>query len=99
MDGFVGTTDFSPLELRPMIELNEGELITLDLNELYRRVIYHNNTLIDFLARSGSTPRGLVFCQTRLVQEAVNTLIDNGIRGQPMRNNHNRPYKSFFGHY
>ncbi|CAN5950028.1 unnamed protein product, partial [Sphagnum jensenii] len=84
-----------PPELRPMIELNEGELITSDLNELYRRVIYRNNTLIDFLARSGSTPGGLVVCQTRLVQEAVDALIDNGIRGQPMRDSHNRPYKSF----
>nr|YP_009041046.1 RpoC1 [Tetraphis pellucida]AIB08531.1 RpoC1 [Tetraphis pellucida] len=84
-----------PPELRPMIELGEGELITSDLNELYRRVIYRNNTLIDFLARSGSTPGGLVVCQTRLVQEAVDALIDNGIRGQPMKDNHNRPYKSF----
>nr|BDD17413.1 RNA polymerase beta' subunit [Takakia lepidozioides] len=84
-----------PPELRPMIELGEGELITSDLNELYRRVIYRNNTLIDFLARSGSTPGGLVVCQMRLVQEAVDALIDNGIRGQPMRDSHNRPYKSF----
>ena len=84
-----------PPELRPMIELNEGELITSDLNELYRRVIYRNNTLLDFLARGDSTPGGLVVCQKRLVQEAVDALIDNGIRGQPMRDNHNRPYKSF----
>nr|BDW36491.1 RNA polymerase subunit beta' [Hyophila propagulifera] len=84
-----------PPELRPMIELGEGELITSDLNELYRRVIYRNNTLIDFSARSGSTPGGLVVCQTRLVQEAVDALIDNGIRGQPMKDSHNRPYKSF----
>lgn len=84
-----------PPELRPMIELGEGELITSDLNELYRRVIYRNNTLIDFSVRSGSTPGGLVVCQTRLVQEAVDALIDNGIRGQPMKDSHNRPYKSF----
>nr|YP_010613854.1 RNA polymerase beta' subunit [Andreaea regularis]WAS08599.1 RNA polymerase beta' subunit [Andreaea regularis] len=84
-----------PPELRPMIELGEGELITSDPNEPYRRVIYRNNTLIDFLARSGSTPGGLVVCQTRLVQEAVDALIDNGIRGQPMKDSHNRPYKSF----
>lgn len=84
-----------PPELRPMIELGEGELITSDLNELYRRVIYRNNTLIDFSARSGSTPGGLVVCQTRLVQEAVDALIDNSIRGQPMKDSHNRPYKSF----
>lgn len=84
-----------PPELRPMIELGEGELITSDLNELYRRVIYRNNTLIDFLSRGDSTPGGLIICQKRLVQEAVDALIDNGIRGQPMRDNHNRPYKSF----
>ncbi len=84
-----------PPELRPMIELGEGELITSDLNELYRRIIYRNNTLLDFLARSDSTPGGLIVCQKRLVQEAVDALIDNGIRGQPMRDSHNRPYKSF----
>lgn len=84
-----------PPELRPMIELGEGELIMSDLNELYRRVIYRNNTLLDFLARSDSTPGGLIVCQKRLVQEAVDALIDNGIRGQPMRDSHNRPYKSF----
>nr|YP_010881241.1 RNA polymerase beta' subunit [Fossombronia foveolata]WIA67194.1 RNA polymerase beta' subunit [Fossombronia foveolata] len=84
-----------PPELRPMIELGEGESITSDLNELYRRVIYRNDTLTDFLARSGSTPGGLIICQKRLVQEAVDVLIDNGIRGQPMKDGHNRPYKSF----
>jgi DNA-directed RNA polymerase subunit beta' len=84
-----------PPELRPMIELGEGELITSDLNELYRRIIYRNNTLLDFPARSDSTPGGLIVCQKRLVQEAVDALIDNGIRGQPMKDSHNRPYKSF----
>jgi len=84
-----------PPELRPMIELGEGELITSDLNELYRRIIYRNNTLLDFLARSDSTPGGLIVCQKRPVQEAVDGLIDNGIRGQPVRDSHNRPYKSF----
>lgn len=84
-----------PPELRPMIELGEGESITSDLNELYRRIIYRNNTLLDFLARSDSTPGGLIICQKRLVQEAVDAPIDNGIRGQPMRDSHNRPYKSF----
>nr|YP_010488522.1 RNA polymerase beta' subunit [Japanobotrychium lanuginosum]UAT96949.1 RNA polymerase beta' subunit [Japanobotrychium lanuginosum] len=84
-----------PPELRPMIELFGGELITSDLNELYRRVIYRNNTLIDFLLRSEFAPEGLIVCQKRLIQEAVDTLIDNGIRGQPMRDSRNRPYKSF----
>nr|YP_009667959.1 RNA polymerase beta [Jubula hutchinsiae]QCW58735.1 RNA polymerase beta [Jubula hutchinsiae] len=91
----LSTLPVLPPELRPMIELGEGELIMSDLNELYRRVIYRNNTLIDFLARSDSTPGGLIVCQKRLVQEAVDALIDNGIRGQPMRDSHNRSYKSF----
>lgn len=91
----LSTLPVLPPELRPMIELGEGELIMSDLNELYRRVIYRNNTLLDFLARSDSTPGGLIVCQKRLVQEAVDALIDNGIRGQPMRDSHNRAYKSF----
>ena len=66
-----------------------------DINELYRRVIYRNNTLIDLLTTSRSTPGELVICQEKLVQEAVDTLLDNGIRGQPMRDGHNKVYKSF----
>ncbi|XLR61693.1 hypothetical protein S83_012365 [Arachis hypogaea] len=66
-----------------------------DINELYRRVIYRNNTLIDLLTTSRSTPSELVMCQEKLVQEAVDTLLDNGIRGQPMRDGHNKVYKSF----
>nr|YP_010463797.1 RNA polymerase beta' subunit [Anemia phyllitidis]UUL71064.1 RNA polymerase beta' subunit [Anemia phyllitidis] len=84
-----------PPELRPIVELYEGELITSDLNELYRKIIYRNNTLIDFLSESESTPEGLMVCQKRLIQEAVDALIDNGTRGQPMRDVNNRPYKSF----
>nr|YP_009562293.1 RNA polymerase b'-subunit [Trichomanes trollii]QAV57650.1 RNA polymerase b'-subunit [Trichomanes trollii] len=84
-----------PPELRPMIELSEGELITSDFNELYRKIIYRNNTLIDFQLRSDFTPEGLIICQKRLIQEAVDALIDNGVRGQPMRDINNRPYKSF----
>lgn len=84
-----------PPGLRPIIELYEGESITSDLNELYRKIIHRNNTLIDFLSGSEFTPEGLIVCQKRLVQEAVDALIDNGIRGQPMRDINNRPYKSF----
>nr|YP_009746878.1 RNA polymerase beta' subunit [Plagiogyria euphlebia]QII42524.1 RNA polymerase beta' subunit [Plagiogyria euphlebia] len=84
-----------PPELRPIVELYEGELITSDLNELYRKIIHRNNTLIDFLSGSEFTPEGLIVCQKRLVQEAVDAPIDNGIRGQPMRDINNRPYKSF----
>nr|YP_010409041.1 RNA polymerase beta' subunit [Adiantum flabellulatum]URH13271.1 RNA polymerase beta' subunit [Adiantum flabellulatum] len=90
--------DFIPVlppELRPIVELYEGELITSDLNELYRKIIYRNNTLREFLSGSEFTPEGLIVCQKRLVQEAVDAPIGSGIRGQPTRDIHNRPYKSF----
>nr|YP_010388901.1 RNA polymerase beta' subunit [Limnophila sessiliflora]UPQ44136.1 RNA polymerase beta' subunit [Limnophila sessiliflora] len=84
-----------PPELRPIIQIDGGKLMSSDINELYRRVIYRNNTLSDLLTTSRSTPGELVMCQEKLVQEAVDTLLDNGIRGQPMRDGHNKVYKSF----
>nr|UDA68846.1 RNA polymerase beta' subunit [Ixora x williamsii] len=84
-----------PPELRPIIQIDGGKLMSSDINELYRRVIYRNNTLIDLLTTSRSTPGELVMCQEKLVQEAVDTLLDNGIRGQPMKDGHNKVYKSF----
>nr|YP_010977330.1 RNA polymerase beta subunit [Caroxylon nitrarium]WOA00472.1 RNA polymerase beta subunit [Caroxylon nitrarium] len=84
-----------PPELRPIIQIEGGKLMSSDINELYRRVIYRNNTLTDLLSTSRSTPGELVMCQEKLVQEAVDTLLDNGIRGQPMRDGHNKVYKSF----
>nr|BDI24282.1 hypothetical protein [Abrus pulchellus subsp. mollis] len=84
-----------PPELRPIIQMDGGKLMSSDINELYRRVIYRNNTLIDLLTTSRSTPGELVMCQEKLVQEAVDTLLDNGIRGQPMKDGHNKVYKSF----
>nr|QUL61134.1 RNA polymerase beta' subunit [Tetraena mongolica] len=84
-----------PPELRPIIQIDGGKLMSSDINELYRRVIYRNNTLHDLLTTSRSTPGELVMCQEKLVQEAVDTLLDNGIRGQPMRDSHNKVYKSF----
>nr|YP_010637427.1 RNA polymerase beta' subunit [Saxifraga cernua]YP_010638960.1 RNA polymerase beta' subunit [Saxifraga granulifera]WBQ50069.1 RNA polymerase beta' subunit [Saxifraga cernua]WBQ51857.1 RNA polymerase beta' subunit [Saxifraga granulifera] len=84
-----------PPELRPIIQIDGGKLMSSDINELYRRVIYRNNTLKDLLTTSRSTPGELVMCQEKLVQEAVDTLLDNGIRGQPMRDGHNKVYKSF----
>nr|YP_010730308.1 RNA polymerase beta' subunit [Liparis ferruginea]WEG23174.1 RNA polymerase beta' subunit [Liparis ferruginea] len=84
-----------PPELRPIIQIDGGKLMSSDINELYRRVIYRNNTLTDLLATSRSTPGELIMCQEKLVQEAVDTLFDNGIRGQPMRDGHNKVYKSF----
>nr|YP_010999083.1 RNA polymerase beta' subunit [Boopis anthemoides]WPM92901.1 RNA polymerase beta' subunit [Boopis anthemoides]WVH38756.1 RNA polymerase beta' subunit [Boopis anthemoides] len=83
-----------PPELRPIIQIDGGKLMSSDINELYRRVVYRNNTLTDLLT-SRSTPGELVMCQEKLVQEAVDTLLDNGIRGQPMRDGHNKVYKSF----
>nr|QJS33022.1 RNA polymerase beta' subunit [Salix viminalis] len=84
-----------PPELRPIIQIDGGKLMSSDINELYRRVIYRNNTLTDLLTTSRSTPGELVMCQEKLVQEAIDTLLDNGIRGQPMRDGHNKVYKSF----
>nr|KJB64977.1 hypothetical protein B456_010G074300 [Gossypium raimondii] len=79
----------------PIIQIDGGKLMSSDINELYRRVIYRNNTLTDLLTISRSMPGELVMCQEKLVQEAVDTLLDNGIRGQPMRDGHNKVYKSF----
>nr|YP_009708639.1 RNA polymerase beta' subunit [Elytranthe albida]QEV86248.1 RNA polymerase beta' subunit [Elytranthe albida] len=84
-----------PPELRPIIQIDGGKLMSSDINELYRRVIYRNNTLTDLLITSRSTPGELVMCQEKLIQEAVDTLLDNGIRGQPTRDGHNKIYKSF----
>nr|YP_010997760.1 RNA polymerase beta' subunit [Oxandra martiana]WPF64403.1 RNA polymerase beta' subunit [Oxandra martiana] len=84
-----------PPELRPIIQIDGGKPMSSDINELYRRVIYRNNTLTDPLTISRSTPGESVMCQEKLVQEAVDTLLDNGIRGQPMRDGHNQVYKSF----
>nr|YP_010488391.1 RNA polymerase beta' subunit [Anaxagorea javanica]QNS22659.1 RNA polymerase beta' subunit [Anaxagorea javanica] len=84
-----------PPELRPIIQIDGGKPMSSDINELYRRVLYRNNTLTDPLTTSRSTPGESVMCQEKLVQEAVDTLLDNGIRGQPMRDGHNKVYKSF----
>nr|YP_009670879.1 RNA polymerase beta' subunit [Passiflora contracta]QCX30159.1 RNA polymerase beta' subunit [Passiflora contracta] len=84
-----------PPELRPIIQIDGGKLMSSDINELYKRVIRRNKTLTNLLTKSKSTPGDLVICQEKLVQEAVDTLLDNGIRGQPMRDGHNKVYKSF----
>ncbi|CAN6454000.1 unnamed protein product [Victoria cruziana] len=84
-----------PLKLRPIIQIDGGKSMSSDINEHYRRVIYRNNTLTNLLTTSRSTPGELVMCQKKLAQEAIDTLLDNGIRGQPMRDGHNKVYKSF----
>ncbi|CAN0904521.1 DNA-directed RNA polymerase subunit beta', partial [Linum grandiflorum] len=83
-----------PPELRPLVHVAEDKLISSDINELYRNVIYRNNILIDLLT-SKSTPGELVMSQESLLQEAVDRLLDNGSCGQPMRDGHDRLYKSF----
>ncbi|KAE9612444.1 putative DNA-directed RNA polymerase [Lupinus albus] len=81
-----------PHELRPIIQIAGGKLTSSYINELYRIVIYRNNTFIDLLTTSRSMLGELVMCQEKLVQEALDTLLDNGIRGQPMRDVHNKTF-------
>lgn len=83
-----------PPELRPMIQMDGGKLMSSDINELYRRVIFRNNNLKTLLT-SRSSPGDLVMRQESLVQEAVDTLLDNGLGGEPMRDGQNQVYKSF----
>nr|YP_010411738.1 RNA polymerase beta' subunit [Lophophora diffusa]URP30832.1 RNA polymerase beta' subunit [Lophophora diffusa] len=83
-----------PPELRPMIQIDGGEFLSSDMNKLYGRVIVRNNILTDLLTPIRFTPKELVRSQEKLLQEAVDTLLDNGIRGQPMRDDHNKVYKS-----
>nr|WNG72104.1 RNA polymerase beta' subunit [Mammillaria elongata] len=83
-----------PPELRPIIQIDGGKLMSSDINELYSRVIARNNILTDLLKPIKFTPKDLVRSQEKLLQEAVDTLLDNGIRGQPMRDDHNKVYKS-----
>nr|YP_010006686.1 RNA polymerase beta' subunit [Passiflora cerradensis]QNR05453.1 RNA polymerase beta' subunit [Passiflora cerradensis] len=84
-----------PPELRPFIQIDGGTLASSDLNVLYQRVIVRNNTLKDLLTISKATPRDLVMGQEKLVQEAVDALLDNGRSGQPITDGHNKVYKSF----
>nr|WVH39598.1 RNA polymerase beta' subunit [Cleistocactus hyalacanthus] len=84
-----------PPELRPIFQMNGGNFISSDINELYRRIIVRNNILTDLLEPSEFTPHYLLRSQEKLLQQTVDTLLDNGIRGQPMRDGHNKVYKSF----
>ncbi|KAM7460085.1 hypothetical protein LguiA_035915 [Lonicera macranthoides] len=84
-----------PPELRPLFRTDSSRLVRSDINELYRRVIYRNNTLTDLLTTSRFAPGELVMCQEKLVQEAVDSLLDNGIGGQPTKDGSNQVYKSF----
>lgn len=98
------TTDNSPLgmvldvvpvippELRPMVQLDGGRFATSDLNDLYRRVINRNNRLKRLLDLGA--PEIIVNNEKRMLQEAVDSLFDNGRRGRPVTGPGNRPLKS-----
>ena len=81
-----------PPGLRPMVQLDSGRFATSDLNELYRRLITRNNRLSRFLKMFA--PAIVVHNEKRLLQEAIDTLIDNGKRGRKAVDAHNRPLKS-----
>lgn len=83
-----------PPGLRPAVQIGELNQMGSDINDLYGRVLSRNNDLLDLL-RIESTPGDVVMSQERLVQEAVDTLLDNGIRGEPIRDDNNKVYKSF----
>jgi len=81
-----------PPELRPMVQLDGGRFATSDLNDLYRRVINRNNRLFRLLKLKA--PDIIVRNEKRMLQEAVDALIDNGRRGRPVTGPGNRPLKS-----
>ena len=81
-----------PPELRPMVQLEGGRFATSDLNDLYRRVINRNNRLRKLLELGA--PEIIVRNEKRMLQEAVDALIDNGRRGRPVTGPNNRALKS-----
>ncbi len=81
-----------PPELRPMVQLDGGRFATSDLNDLYRRVINRNNRLKRLMALGA--PEIIIRNEKRMLQEAVDALIDNGRRGRPIQGSHNHKLKS-----
>ena len=81
-----------PPDIRPMVQLDGGRFATSDLNDLYRRVINRNNRLQRLLELGA--PDIIVRNEKRMLQEAVDALIDNGRRGRPVTGPNNRPLKS-----
>ena len=81
-----------PADLRPMVQLDGGRFATSDLNELYRRVISRNNRLKKIIEIHA--PEIVIRNEKRMLQEAVDSLIDNGRRGKPVTGPSNRPLKS-----
>ena len=81
-----------PPDIRPMVQLDGGRFATSDLNDLYRRVINRNNRLKKLIELNA--PSIIVRNEKRMLQEAVDALIDNGRRGRPVTGPSNRPLKS-----
>ncbi|HIH3945955.1 TPA: DNA-directed RNA polymerase subunit beta', partial [Streptococcus pneumoniae] len=81
-----------PPDLRPMLQLDGGRFASSDLNDLYRRVINRNNRLARLLELNA--PGIIVQNEKRMLQEAVDALIDNGRRGRPITGPGSRPLKS-----
>ncbi len=84
-----------PPELRPMVQLDGGRFASSDLNDLYRRVINRNNRLKRMMELGA--PEMIVKNEKRMLQEAVDALIDNGRRGKPLAGPSNRELKSLSG--
>ena len=82
----------TPPDLRPMVQLDGGRFATSDLNDLYRRVINRNNRLLRLIEMGA--PEIIVRNEKRMLQEAVDALIDNGRRGRTVVGPNNRPLKS-----
>ncbi len=91
-DMILETVPVIPPDLRPMVPLDGGRYATSDLNDLYRRVINRNNRLKRLLDLGA--PKIIVNNEKRMLQEAVDTLFDNGRRGRPITGAGNRPLKS-----
>ena len=81
-----------PPDIRPMVQLDGGRFATSDLNDLYRRVINRNNRLARLLELQA--PDIIIRNEKRMLQEAVDSLIDNGRKGRPVTGPNNRPLKS-----
>ena len=86
------TVPVLPPDIRPMVQLDGGRFASSDLNELYRRVISRNNRLKKLMEIR--TPEIVIRNEKRMLQEAVDALIDNGRRGKPVTGPSNRPLKS-----
>ena len=83
-----------PPDLRPLVPLEHGRFATSDLNDLYRRVINRNNRLKNLIALGGRSPEVIIRNEKRMLQEAVDALLDNGRHGRAVTGSGNRVLKS-----